>query len=102
MSTPAASWLAWFVCALSLALTVLSGLLIALNLSLNAPIYFYWLEPMAIAIGYSIIGAWRLASPPPSHRLALLRYRLYGSGRTPLRRVRRLRTTGTPRGASGR
>jgi hypothetical protein len=71
MSTPAASWLAWSVCALSLALTVLSVLLIALNLSLNAPIYFYWLEPMAIAVGYSIIGA-IVASRLPRHPIGWL------------------------------
>jgi hypothetical protein len=55
------------VCALSLALTALSVLLIVLNLSLNTPIYFYWLEPATIAVGYSIIGAivaWRLPSHP--------------------------------------
>jgi hypothetical protein len=71
MSTPAASWLAWSVCALSLALTVLSVLLIALNLGLNAPIYFYWLEPMAIAVGYSIIGA-VVASRLPHHPIGWL------------------------------
>jgi two-component system NarL family sensor kinase len=57
ISTRTASWIAWAVCALSLALTVLSFLLIALILSLNASIYFYWLEPTTIAIGYSVIGA---------------------------------------------
>jgi hypothetical protein len=57
MSHRAASWLAWSVCALSLALTAISYIVIALNLSLDAPIYFYWLEPTTIAIGYSVIGA---------------------------------------------
>ena len=66
MSTRIASWLAWAVCALSLALTALSFLPIALILSLNAPIYFYWLEPTTIAIGYSVIGA-IIASRLPSH-----------------------------------
>jgi MFS family permease len=51
-----ATWLAWSMCALSLALTALSFLLIALILNLNTPIYFYWLEPTAIAVGYSVIG----------------------------------------------
>jgi hypothetical protein len=59
------------VCALSLALTTLSFLLIALNLSLNAPIYFYWLEPATIAVGYSIIGA-IVASRLPSHPIGWL------------------------------
>jgi hypothetical protein len=42
MSRRTAAWLAWSVCAFSLALTALSVLLIVLNLSQNAPIYFYW------------------------------------------------------------
>jgi hypothetical protein len=58
--------LAWSVCALTLALTALSFLLLALNLSLNAPIYFYWVEPTTIAVGYSVIGA-IIASRLPSH-----------------------------------
>jgi len=66
MSTRIASWLAWAVCALSLALTALSFLLIALILSLDAPIYFYWLEPTTIAVGYSVIGA-IITSRLPNH-----------------------------------
>jgi hypothetical protein len=66
MDTRAATWLAWSLCALSLALTALSYLLIALNLNLDAPIYFYWLEPTTIAIGYSVIGA-TIASRLPDH-----------------------------------
>jgi hypothetical protein len=57
VSARTASWLAWSVSALSLALAALSFLLIALNLSLNTPVYFYWLEPATIAVGYSVIGA---------------------------------------------
>jgi hypothetical protein len=66
MSTRLAPWLAWAVCALSLALTALTFLLIALNLSLNAPIYFYWLESTIIAVGYPVIGA-IIASRLPAH-----------------------------------
>src|SRR5919107_2499201 len=66
MGTRAATWLAWSVCAFSLALTALSFVLIILNLNLNAPIYFYWLEPTTIAIGYSVIGA-IIASRLPAH-----------------------------------
>jgi hypothetical protein len=66
LSTRTASWIAWAGCALSLALTALSFLLIALILSLNAPIYFYWLEPTTIALGYSVIGA-IVASRLPRH-----------------------------------
>jgi len=54
------------VCALSLALTALSYLLIALILSLDAPIFFYWLEPTVVAVGYSVIGA-IIASRLPNH-----------------------------------
>jgi MFS family permease len=57
MSKRTANWLAWSMCALSLALIALSFLLIVLILNLNTPTYFYWLEPTAIAVGYSVIGA---------------------------------------------
>ena len=52
-----ASWLAWAVCALSLALTALNFLLIAMNVSLNTPAYVFWPELTALAVGYSVIGA---------------------------------------------
>ena len=57
MSKRTATWLAWSLCALSLALIALSLLLIGLILNLNTPTFFYWLEPTAIAVGYSVIGA---------------------------------------------
>jgi hypothetical protein len=66
VSIRSASWLAWSLCALSLVLTVLGYLVIALNLRLDAPVYFYWLEPTTIAIGYSVIGA-IIASRLPGH-----------------------------------
>jgi hypothetical protein len=66
MSSRTAAWLAWSLCALSLALTALSFLLIALILSLDAPIFFYWLEPTVVAVGYSVIGA-IIASRLPNH-----------------------------------
>ena len=66
ISIRSASWLAWSVCTLSLALTALGYLVIARNLSLDAPVYFYWLEPTTIAIGYSVIGA-IIASRLPDH-----------------------------------
>jgi hypothetical protein len=66
ISIRSAFWLSWSLCALSLALTAISYLLIAVNLSLDAPVYFYWLEPTAIAIGYSVIGA-IIASRLPDH-----------------------------------
>jgi hypothetical protein len=66
MSIRTAVWLAWFVCALSLALTALSFLLIVLILRLDAPIFFYWLEPTVVAVGYAVIGA-IIASRLPNH-----------------------------------
>jgi MFS family permease len=66
MNTSVASWLAWAVCAFSLALTALCFLLIALILSLNTPIYFFWLGLTVIAIGYSVIGA-IIATRLPKH-----------------------------------
>jgi hypothetical protein len=71
MSSRTAAWLAWSVCALSLALTALSFLLIALSLRQDAPIFFYWLEPAAIAVGYSVIGA-IIASRLPNHPIGWL------------------------------
>jgi hypothetical protein len=101
ISIRSASWLAWSLCALSLALTARSFFVIALNLSLDAPVYFYWLEPTTIAIGYSVIGA-IIASRLPDHRMDLLRHRLYGSGRTLQQRVRHLCSGDASRGACGR
>ena len=66
MSTRAASLLAWSLCALSLALTALSFLLIVLNLSLNTLAYFFWPELTVISVGYSVIGA-IIASRLPNH-----------------------------------
>jgi hypothetical protein len=71
ISIRSASWLAWSVCTLSLALTAVSYLVIALDLSLDAPVYFYWIEPTTIAIGYSVIGA-IIASRLPQHPIGWL------------------------------
>jgi hypothetical protein len=54
----AAGWLAWIMCALSIALTVLSVWLLILNLSHpNVPVYLYWAEDTLLAVGYSTVGA---------------------------------------------
>ncbi len=66
MSTRTAARLAWAVCAISLAFTALCFLLIALNLSLNTPAYFFWPELTVLALGYSVIGA-IIASRLPNH-----------------------------------
>jgi hypothetical protein len=57
MSRCSAAWLAWAVCALSLALTALCFILMALILRLDTPLYFFWLSLTITAIGYSVIGA---------------------------------------------
>jgi hypothetical protein len=66
MSRRLVSWLAWAVCALSLTLTALNFLLIAMNVSLNVPAYVFWPELTSIAVGYSVIGA-IIASRLPNH-----------------------------------
>jgi hypothetical protein len=58
LSSRAAAWLAWSACVVSLALTALSFLLLALNLSHpDIPIYPYWAEGTLLAVGYSTVGA---------------------------------------------
>jgi hypothetical protein len=58
MSRRTATRLAWSMCALSLALTALSLLLLSLNLSRpDVPIYPYWAENVLFAVGYAIVGA---------------------------------------------
>ena len=66
MSRRLALWLAWAVCALSLTLTALNFLLIALNVSLDVPAYAFWPELTSIAVGYSMIGT-IIASRLPNH-----------------------------------
>src|SRR5215210_4053487 len=61
-----ASWLAWAMCALSLTLTALNFVLIAMNVSLNTPAYAFWPELTSLAVGYSVIGA-IIASRLPNH-----------------------------------
>ncbi len=58
MSKRTASWIAWSMCALSLALTALSLLLLALNLSYpNAYIFDHWFDSTLAAISFSPVGA---------------------------------------------
>jgi hypothetical protein len=72
MSRRTTAWLAWSLCAFSLALTALSLLLLALNLSHpNTHIYDYWLESSIIPLSFSIIGA-IIASRLPANPLGWL------------------------------
>jgi hypothetical protein len=57
MSARTAFWIAWSACALSLALTALTVLLIVLLLRSDTQIYYYWLETSMVAVGYSTVGA---------------------------------------------
>src|SRR5215217_74190 len=66
-----ASWLAWALCTLTLMLTALSFLLIAMNVSLGTPAYVFWPELTSLAVGYSVIGA-IIASRLPNHPIGWL------------------------------
>jgi hypothetical protein len=66
-----ASWLAWSICALSLALTGLSLLLLYLNYHLGVHIYDYWLENTVIPVSFSIAGA-IIAPRLPNHPMGWL------------------------------
>ena len=58
LSTRTASWLAWTIWAVSMALTVLSLWLLVLGFSRpNVPVYPYWAEGTLLAVGYSTVGA---------------------------------------------
>jgi uncharacterized membrane protein YhdT len=72
MSARTATWLAWSLCALSLALTALSLLLLALNLS-HPHVYIYdpWLDNMLTAISYAPVGA-LIASRHPENLVGWL------------------------------
>ena len=73
MDQRTASWVAWFLCGLSLVLTGIGmGLLILLNLSYQSvPIYDYWADATAIAVSFSIVGA-IIASRRPEHPVGWL------------------------------
>jgi hypothetical protein len=72
MSRRTAAWLAWSLCALSLALTALSVLLFSLNLSHpNTHIYGPWLDNTLNAISYAPVGA-LIASRHPANLVGWL------------------------------
>ncbi|CAN5685092.1 hypothetical protein BH20ACT10_BH20ACT10_15450 [soil metagenome] len=65
MSRRTAAWLAWSLCALSLALTGLSLLLLALNLSYpNTYVYDYWLDNTLGTLSFAPVGALIAARRP--------------------------------------
>src|SRR5215213_6987501 len=72
MSYRAAAWLAWSLCGLSLALTALGLLLLALNLPHpNTPIYNPWLDNTITAVFYPTVGA-LIASRHPANPVGWL------------------------------
>ncbi len=72
MSRRTAGWVAWSLCALSLALTALSLLLLALNLSYpNTLVYDPWLDNTLIGISYAPVGA-LIASRHPANAVGWL------------------------------
>jgi uncharacterized membrane protein YhdT len=72
ISSRAASWLAWSLCGLSLALTVLSVLLLALNLSHpDTHMYNPWLDNTVTAMSFSPVGA-LIASRHPANPVGWL------------------------------
>jgi hypothetical protein len=72
MSTRAATWLAWSICAISLVLAALSLLLLVLNVSHSGDNEFdYWIETTTVAVVFSIVGA-VVASRRPEHPVGWL------------------------------
>jgi hypothetical protein len=72
MSTRAAAWLAWALCAFSLALTALGLVLLALNLSHpSTHIYNPWLDNTLTTISYAPVGA-LIASRHPANLVGWL------------------------------
>ncbi len=72
MSRRTATRRAWSLCAFSLALTALSLLLLALNLSRSEThVYDYWLDNTVVALSFSILGA-IIASRLPANPLGWL------------------------------
>jgi hypothetical protein len=72
MSPREAAWLAWYLCAVSLMLTVVGLFLLVVSRSpVGAPVYAgapafdYWLENTVIVIGFSTVGAVIAPRLPP-------------------------------------
>ena len=73
MSKRTATWLAWSMCAISLALTALSLVLLALNRSYSSiPSYPFWEENTLFAVGFSTVGAVIAPRLPPKNAIGWL------------------------------
>ncbi len=68
LNTRTATWLAWSTCALSLALTAFSLLLLYLNYSHpGVPVWAYWVPNTLISVGFSTVGAVIAPRLPPNN-----------------------------------
>jgi hypothetical protein len=68
MSRRTATWLAWSLCVLSLALTTLGLLFLALSVSHpSVPIFDQWLENAVVGVGFSAVGAVVTPRLPPEN-----------------------------------
>src|SRR5215207_6063169 len=72
MSTREAAWLAWYLCAVSLTLTVLGLFLLVVSrspagapLDAGGPVFDYWLENTVVVISFSTVGAVIAPRLPP-------------------------------------
>jgi hypothetical protein len=73
MRRRAAARFAWSACALSLALTMLSLVLLILNLSHpEVPVYSFWIENVLFSVGFSIVGAVIVPRVPPGNPVGWL------------------------------
>src|SRR5215213_9598508 len=73
MRVRTAAWLAWSACALSLALTALSLVLLRSNLSHpSAPGYDFWVPNTLVALGFSPVGAFVASHLPPKNPMGWL------------------------------
>jgi two-component system NarL family sensor kinase len=69
----AATWLAYSMCALSLALTALSLVLLRSNLSHpGLPVYEFWVPNTLVALGFSPVGAFVASHLPPKNPMGWL------------------------------
>ncbi len=72
MSRHTTAWLAWSVCALSLVVTALGLLLVALDLlQPDTQVYDYWVENTILAFTFSVVGG-VVASRRPGHPIGWL------------------------------
>ena len=68
MSHRTVAWLAWSLCVLSLALTALAFLFLALSVSRpSVPVFDQWLENAAVAVCFSVVGAVITPRFPPKN-----------------------------------